>query len=924
MTSTCCKFSALVVIYLTVSTHIEANEATTPLQNSPRSKRNQYVLWQWQYWPVGQQSGIGPPIDQYNGYNQNNYDGYNQFTSSNQQYNPLNYEEVQPTRHLEVKREPHLPFDYTIDYTTPVQNILRSIPGYAWVQSSNSGPTYNEVAEHTQNILRDIHNSVFGTGQANALFQTGQSPPIQTQTPYQNNYSNNNYNYVNQDYQNNVNRQQANEVQIQPSVTEATADNTENIHKIQLNTPYNRNQQQTISSPQLQVVASQQSSSSNQYQPMYSQAAYSSNSQWSDGSIPQQNQQANNYYVSNQVEQRPNLSSQSQFISSGQSSFASSNPQPSTLQISSDRTPSFTDTVLDITQFQIASQPQPTNIQSAASSFSGQQLSNVNPPMQIQQKDVIAVQPQAQYETAYQTPAQNPQYTRAPSGPYSQKNTGQNTQRTQTISQKGQQTVIPTSPPVPATQRVTNANNLPFTNIKIESTTKRMLNLPNSKQRTTTVSYITSPKITEKDQVTEKNIDGQLSTSNQRNKTQGVSFKKDSLDFYGTKIEENISFPADQIAQNSTINSEEEEEKEEEEEETIKLTTSPPPLGIKIEDRIGINSPEPPEQVPTTKDPVKECETPASQPPPNFNKPGRRISHTKCYEYVWEQQQRVAKLNAKIECNRDQNKFFYIDGQEGIPAQYPHMAAIGWRGNNGDWLFKCAGALISPKFVLTAARCSRTPTSDNSVLSPVPELVRLGDRQLAERNRFGIISVNVGIKRIIPYPEYSPPQQYNDIALIELDKEITFSKHVQPACLWSKPDTSKLGNQFIATGWGIIDAALEYNPPPTLQKVAVGNIDKDTCNGRINPYCNDNWCGVSDHQICGTYLNGSLDACQGDAGSPLQVKFPLPSDSGGSMHYLIGVSSFRISCRQDNVPTIYTRVSSFIDWIENIVWMSNS
>lgn len=63
----------------------------------------------------------------------------------------------------------------------------------------------------------------------------------------------------------------------------------------------------------------------------------------------------------------------------------------------------------------------------------------------------------------------------------------------------------------------------------------------------------------------------------------------------------------------------------------------------------------------------------------------------------------------------------------------------------------------------------------------------------------------MGIRRIIVHPEYSPAKQYNDIALIELEDDIAFSKHVQPACLWGKSDTSNIGNEFIATGWGTVD-----------------------------------------------------------------------------------------------------------------------
>lgn len=68
---------------------------------------------------------------------------------------------------------------------------------------------------------------------------------------------------------------------------------------------------------------------------------------------------------------------------------------------------------------------------------------------------------------------------------------------------------------------------------------------------------------------------------------------------------------------------------------------------------------------------------------------------------------------------------------------------------------------------------------------------------------------------------------------------------------------------------------------------------------------------VIESQLCASSPINA-DACQGDSGGPLQYRI-------NDTFYITGVVSFGISC-STSLPGIYTRVSSYIDWIENIVW----
>ncbi|XP_032514730.2 trypsin-7-like isoform X1 [Danaus plexippus] len=301
-------------------------------------------------------------------------------------------------------------------------------------------------------------------------------------------------------------------------------------------------------------------------------------------------------------------------------------------------------------------------------------------------------------------------------------------------------------------------------------------------------------------------------------------------------------------------------------------------------------------------------------PKPNFIKAGRRISESKCLEYLWERRNRLAS-------KAPEPGFFQIaeiGGRDAEDGEFPHMGALGWRAVLGTWIFKCGSSLISSKFTLTAAHCSKIP-SDPTIVNQVPEIVRLGEKNIIDIFANGVQPTDAKILRIIIHPLYSPPKKYYDIALVELASELDFSSNVQPVCLWNNFDTSKLGSKVSSTGWGVVDTATKKTSP-ILQAIEIEMIDSGRCNQLLRHACNRRWCGLQDHQFCAGKLEGGVDACQGDSGGPLQVKIKLPDAGEGTMHYLIGVTSFGIGCARPNLPGVYTRVSSFIDWIEDNVW----
>lgn len=71
--------------------------------------------------------------------------------------------------------------------------------------------------------------------------------------------------------------------------------------------------------------------------------------------------------------------------------------------------------------------------------------------------------------------------------------------------------------------------------------------------------------------------------------------------------------------------------------------------------------------------------------------------------------------------------------------------------------------------------------------------------------------------------------------------------------------------------------------------------------------------GISDSQYCAK--DAANGPCQGDAGAPLQLRPSIP----GAPAKIVAIVSCGTKCGSA-VPSIYTRISSYVDWIEQVVW----
>ncbi|XP_022129886.2 putative serine protease 45 isoform X2 [Pieris rapae] len=289
----------------------------------------------------------------------------------------------------------------------------------------------------------------------------------------------------------------------------------------------------------------------------------------------------------------------------------------------------------------------------------------------------------------------------------------------------------------------------------------------------------------------------------------------------------------------------------------------------------------------------------------NFIDHNHSISILKCGEYLAEIELRERRREFNEKCHNNVKKQSTIEST----PEYSHMAAVGSEIKSGKFILQCAGALISPNFVLTAYTCYIHPNKNLTNVSA--NIVRLGTANIMNRYK---PAVNIGIKRIIKHPKQNGI--YNNLALVELNNAVEFSKYIQPVCL------STVGLNFnrpiTVTGWHFrnskhIDKALVH----TLQS---GNMS-------MSKICSTNKMHSKSYfnrqMFCSENINiHGIASCPSKSGGTVQMILNV-SKNEGSFYKLLAI----MSRPSQNLPNLcesnkvnYIDIKPYIKWIERYVW----
>ncbi|XP_074645397.1 chymotrypsinogen 2-like [Tubulanus polymorphus] len=252
-------------------------------------------------------------------------------------------------------------------------------------------------------------------------------------------------------------------------------------------------------------------------------------------------------------------------------------------------------------------------------------------------------------------------------------------------------------------------------------------------------------------------------------------------------------------------------------------------------------------------------------------------------------------------------------GRSKWPAVGNWRITHGWNAQKGAWPWQvsiqmggsgghfCGGSIISEQWVVSASHCFY-PWGPQQVHAYT---VVVGDTNVYEDDG---PEVTHELQAIFMHPWYDgrKSDSPHDIVLLKLKKPIVFNDYVKPICLPQQNDDFTNWPDCWVTGWGETKSTQNRAQLQQVQGPLIPNEE-----------CDVGWRAlykrpvILENHIC--FGRGYIGSCQGDSGGPVQCR------KEGRVE-LAGVVSFgHAVCNHPGYPSVSTRVSKYIDWIQHIM-----
>ncbi|KAM6938676.1 chymotrypsin-like elastase family member 3B [Lycodopsis pacificus] len=227
-----------------------------------------------------------------------------------------------------------------------------------------------------------------------------------------------------------------------------------------------------------------------------------------------------------------------------------------------------------------------------------------------------------------------------------------------------------------------------------------------------------------------------------------------------------------------------------------------------------------------------------------------------------------------------------VNGKDARPYSWPWQISLQYLSGS-TYHHTCGGTLLAPNWVMTAGHCIGSHTYR----------VVMGEYDLTKEESYEQIR---SVEKMVVHPRWKDNcvSCGNDIAMIKLASPVVLNDKVQPSCVPVSGEVAPHDDPCYITGWGRIDSGGPI--ASKLQQALLPVVGHSVCSS-------SGWWGnnVKPTMICG--------GCHGDSGGPLNCR------GGDGRWYVQGVNSFVASgkCNADRKPTVFTRTSSFTEWISD-------
>ncbi|XP_011881048.1 PREDICTED: transmembrane protease serine 9-like [Vollenhovia emeryi] len=234
-----------------------------------------------------------------------------------------------------------------------------------------------------------------------------------------------------------------------------------------------------------------------------------------------------------------------------------------------------------------------------------------------------------------------------------------------------------------------------------------------------------------------------------------------------------------------------------------------------------------------------------------------------------------------------------VGGEEAPEGGYPFIVSLQMYSQHF-----CAGSILNERWIMTAGHC----------VDAVPSV----DYLVVKAGKHNIQTVEsseqkVEVERMIIHQSYKGGVGPYDIGLLKLASPLKLNERVQAVNL--PPAESEPQGEAHLSGWGSTSTTSVPSMPAKLQHVEMEYVDRATCHEAVKRLTGSS--PVHETNVCTGPLHDQISACSGDSGGPL-----ISYDGDGKPVQTGIVSWGIIPCGSDGAPSVYTKVSKFIGWID--------